>query len=103
MVSRLSPRYTATGTPMIDVYKRQGADRSSYAPNVRDVVTGSHELCASERKQIPELRVRSVIYSIVSLHGKDFAVFVCSKFDVHKKGRSLPVSYTHLDVYKRQE
>ena len=80
-----------------------GADRLSSAPDVRNVVAGSHELCASEREQIPKLRVRPMIDDIIRLHGEEFALFVGCELDVHKKGRTLPSVSHVLEVIVPEE
>ena len=79
----------------LDVYKRQPLARYLAGPNVRRECPAAAELAAAFRIEVARRQRRSD--GTVSLAG--------ARFEVPARYRHLtvvPVSYTHLDVYKRQ-
>ena len=66
-----------------------GGDRAAAAADVLEVVARADELRLTDRQQIAELRIRTVIDPPVGFHRDQLAVLVAGQLDVDVAGRAL--------------
>ena len=119
-MARPPSTYEAVSYTHLDVYKRQGQLRGGLGQLCTllpaEEVTGALRAVAGNRQKTPQERTTAALILqrfldqpsptalLADLAGADEAPYqsLLEAVNESKRNRHVPVSYTHLDVYKRQ-